>query len=149
MPAGTRGGTPFEEIAPSGGTLVGFDLYEGRFGANPTAAGIRPIYQCGKAYVHGGLFGTAKASPKRLLARPGFIVGGLKFRAGLMMDGMQVVFVRAERNGAVSNDRYESEWVGNQTGGGAFEVPVQGGWPVGICGATGPELKSLGLVWAP
>ncbi|MEO6808254.1 MAG: hypothetical protein ABI353_03990 [Isosphaeraceae bacterium] len=139
----------FREIAPEGGVLVGVRVgYVNAFGGSKVGA-VWPVYQIGSSYRKGARFGKETEPAVTVLARPGYAVGALNTRTGLLVDGFQVVFMKVKDGRLDPQDAYQSDWLGDAKGGGAGKVSGDGRLVVGLHGKTnGQEINALGLVVA-
>ena len=85
-------GQTFDDFAPKGGVLVGLNVIRGEeFSGN--VAGVEPIYQVGGRYRSSGVFGSVDGESQKLLAPPGYAVGGVEIRKGLVMDAIRLVYM--------------------------------------------------------
>jgi hypothetical protein len=130
--AGSEVGEPFSDAAPEGGLLVGLRLAKGKNWGGALQA-VEPVYQVGAGYQIGGRHGTPGGDEHQLVAKPGYAVGAINARAGLVLNAVQSVFYRVAGNRLDPADRYESDWVGCD-GGGSFELDPKGDPITGIFG---------------
>ncbi len=137
----------FHEIAPERGLLVGAQVgYINIFGGAKVGA-VRPIFQVGDAYVPGQHHGKDIPTPLEVVARPGYAVGAINTRTGLLLDAFQFVFMRFQDGKLDPSDSYASSWLGDPRGGGSGAASGAGKLIVGLHGRTnGREINSLGLV---
>ena len=137
----------FHEIAPEHGLLVGAQVgYINIFGGAEVGA-VRPIFQVGDAYVPGQHHGKDIPTPLEVVARPGYAVGAINTRTGLLLDAFQFVFMRFQDGKLDPSDSYASSWLGDPRGGGSGAASGAGKLIVGLHGRTnGREINSLGLV---
>jgi hypothetical protein len=142
--AGSESGTPFSDAAPDGGVLVGLRCAKGKNWGGALQA-VQPIYQVGVGYALGKRHGTEGGDEHDLLAKPGYAIGAINARAGLVLNAIQVVFYRHDGQQLDPADRYESEWVGSE-GGGPFQLDPKGKPIVEIFGTFHDDLVSLGVV---
>ena len=92
----------------------------------------------------GDLHGTAGGESKRLDAKPGYAVGTIIARGGVVIDGFQLIFMKVRGAVLDPTDSYLSEWLGG-TGGGLKRLEA-GGQPItGLYGAAGNEVNSIGI----
>ncbi|MFO0806341.1 MAG: hypothetical protein U0791_24825 [Gemmataceae bacterium] len=122
-----------EELAPSGGYLVGFHYTTA---ANKLPGVVQPIYMTPFGEAVGGSYGTAgkKDSARATVkAKPGYAIGGLSIRAGGTVEAVKPVFMRIVGKGLNKDDSYEGPMIGNTTqdltllgGDGAFIVGLHG-----------------------
>jgi hypothetical protein len=137
------GDVPFEDYAPAGAVLAGLhvSLGDGRRGSHVQA--VRPIYQLGKIYREGEWCGTPTGDEKRLLAKPGYVVGAVRVRAGLVIDAVGLTFVAVKDGQLQADDTYDSEWLGGD-GGAERPSPEPRAFIVGIVGGSRESLEGLG-----
>jgi hypothetical protein len=138
----------FRDQAPPGGVLIGFDVgLAEAFGVELVRA-IQPRYLTPQGEVKGRKFGTDFRKTVSVKAKPGYAVGGLNIKAGLVVNGFSVRFMRNKGDALDPADAYSSEWIGDQTGGNG-PIPLGGdGAPIiGIIGRRNArECNGLGLL---
>ena len=152
-PAETRtrivggGGRQFEDAAPEGGVLIGFEIGLGKWGPNDVIATFRPIFRNRQGTeVLGRQHGTPTGKTIRVKAKRGYAVAGLKTKAVAMVDGLSVIFMRQGAHGLNVNSSYESPWVGG-TGGMETTLGGDGALVIGIVGReTDKDCPALGLM---
>ena len=119
--AGGFNENPFRDLAPPGGVLVGMRVgYVNSFGGSKVGA-VRPIYQVGTKYVEGEENGNAGADQGEgtVVAKPGYVVAGINYRIGLLVDGIQLVFGKVKAGKVDLRDAYTSPWLGDAGSAGA------------------------------
>jgi hypothetical protein len=150
---------PFSEFPPDGGVLIGLECGVGNFGDVDTVYAFRPIYQTprGKTFFNDyGLFEDKNVGKRvektrvkktvRILAKPGYAVGGLTLRSGLNINGLQLVFMRIDGDRLDPTQSYTSPWVGDRTGGGEAALTGNGAPVVGVFGSQDANhASSLGF----
>ena len=141
--AGLEQGQAFSDRAPDGGVLVGLRCAKGSNWGGALQA-VQPIYQVGTGYALGLRHGRAGGDECQLLAKPGYAVGGVNARAGLVLNAVQLVFYRVAGQQLDPGDRYESAWVGSD-GGGLFQLDARGVPLTGLSGTWQDDLVSLTL----
>jgi hypothetical protein len=144
--AGNRSGNPFSDSAPTGGILVGVRVSLGKFGHLPIIQSLQPIYQVESRFVEGGRHGGSGGPTVRAMAKPGYAVGGVKLRAGLLLNGFELVFMRIDGQRLDADDAYKSDWLGTTTGGREYEVHSDGALVVGLHGTRDKNMRGLGLI---
>jgi hypothetical protein len=139
----------FREAAPPRGVLVGVRVgYIDAFGGSKVGA-VQPIFQAGDAYIDGRRFGKEIPLPVTVVAHPGYAVGAINTRTGLLLDAFQVIFMRFKEGRLDPTDFYTSEWLGDPRGGGPGTATGEGRFVVGIHGRSdGREINALGLLIA-
>jgi|GEM_PF-6908370 len=106
------GGDLVEDSAPEGGMLVGVEIYS-RAGFRRRHTGFRSIYQVGKSLSRGQLIGRESRDSTNLMAKPGFVVGGLKSEIFAdHIEGIQLIYYQWDGGNLLRGSRYESEVVG-------------------------------------
>ena len=132
-----------------GGVLVGMRVgYINAFGGAKVGA-VQPIFQVGDKYIEGNPFGKEIPLTVTVVARPGYAVGSINTRAGLLLDGFQIIFARYKSGLLDTKDSYKSDWIGDPRGGGSANVSGVGNIVVGIHGrSNGREINAIGLVVA-
>lgn len=141
--ANQANGRPFSDQAPEGGLLVGMRLAKGKNWGGALQA-VQPIYRVGTQDSPGARHGQAGGEEHELVAKPGYAVGAVHARAGLVMNAVQLVFYRIDGKRLNREDRYESTWIGCD-GGGPFDLDAQGDPIVRLFGTHQEDLISLGI----
>ena len=140
---GGENGVEAMDNGPKGGVLVGAILFKGKsFGGALKA--IQPIYQVADRYELGKLLGKPGGQPVLQLAKPGYAVGGVKIRNGLVLDALQFVFMKLNRTELDQKELYSSDWVGSQ-GGGPNQLSTEGRIASGLFVRHGEDLHGIGL----
>jgi hypothetical protein len=153
--------TEFTEVPRDGAVLVGFDLGIGKFMNIDVIYAVRAVYRAANGEIsvgEHGLFRTKDGSSKkeiktkvtrtvRLRARPGYAVSGITVRSGLLINGLSATFMRIDGTSLDPQQSYESEWVGDRTGGSEHSVRGDGDPVIGIFGnKEADHIMALGLV---
>jgi hypothetical protein len=142
-------GEDFREAAPKGGLLVGVRIGYANVLGGSKIGSIQPIFQAGGSYVEGTRKGAPAAGETTVVARPGYAVGGINVRSGLLVDAVQVVFMKYEDGRLDPSETYASAWLGDPRGGSPKSISGDGKIVVGIHGVTDQRaVNSLGLVVA-
>jgi len=150
----------YVDLPPQGGVLIGFDFGLGKFTKEDLIYAMRPIFLTSKGMIAGeeqGLFRDVQVGGRlfkskvertvRVLAKPGYAVGGIWMRTGLFFDGMAMRYMKI--NGRVLNprDAYDSDWVGNTKGGSPTTLSGGGAPILGVQGGKDEEhLLSMGVL---
>jgi hypothetical protein len=87
--------------------------------------------------------GTPGGDELQLLSKPGYAVGAIHARAGLVLNAVQLTFYRIDGTRLDPRDQYESPWIGSD-GGSSFDLDAKGDPIKGIFGTWGADLTSLG-----
>jgi hypothetical protein len=157
----------FRETPHGGALLVGFDVSLGKWVGNAEYVyGLEPLYLTSQGVVVStksyGVFPSnlppgprgRELKPKltrvvRVKAKPGYAVGGLTVRSGLLMDGLSVTFNRIKGQGLDREQSYDSDWVGSR-GGSEASLTTIGDAAVGVFGALRDyQLTAIGLITVP
>lgn len=150
-PAGGMGGTPFKEIFPEGGILVGFDVWQGAYGNAQVVCGLTPIYQTLSGRHRGKLSGNKTASMVTIEARDGYAVAGMRVTTEGVIDALQLQFQQidyAALNLTVMGP-YKSDSVGGKGRGNHISPVSSNSKPViGIFGSGAMCIDRIGLVYA-
>jgi hypothetical protein len=148
----------FSERPKKPGVLIGFEVGLGRFVNIEVIYALRPIYltpdgeRTGAAH---GLFpvdqgGSLRSQVSRTVkvkAKPGYAVGGLTARQGLLLNGMSLRFERIDGNRLDPRDSYSSDWIGDRTGGGEVSFATKGMLAIGIHGKDSDRsCNAIGLI---
>ena len=83
----------------------------------------------------------------RVVARPGYAVGAINTRTGLLLDAFQLVFMKLKNGRLDPDDSYMTNWLGDPRGGGPRDALGAGKLVIGIHGrSNGREINGLGLL---
>jgi len=139
----------FREVPKEGGVLVGVAVgYINAFGGAKVGM-IQPIFRAKSNVVNGRRHGRNILPSVRVIARPGYAVGGINTRTGLLLDAFQLVFMKLKNGQLDPADSYTSNWLGDPRGGSDGGATGDGNLIVGIHGrSNGREVNMLGLVVA-
>jgi hypothetical protein len=135
----------FQDIAPQGGWLVGLRATKGE-PWNGAIVALQPIYQVGNEYQLGQQCGSGKQAleHKQFLAKPGYAIGKIEARLGLIMNAVRIEFYRVEDAGLIPADSYATDWFGAE--GGGPQTFDGGGSPlVGLAGSFQPDGEIITL----
>lgn len=140
----------FREPAPAGGLLVGFHVGLTRFTNYAVIGSMRPIYRVGEKEELGQARGKkSELGTRKVVAKPGYAVGAISVRTGLGIDGFSVTFMKVKDDGKLDpKDAYESEWLGNKTGGSPGKLTGDGTPVVGLLGREARDaITAIGLMF--
>ncbi len=143
MYLGNNSGSEFVDRAPAGGILVGAILVQGTNWGGAVQA-IQPIYQVHDRYVRGHMCGRPGATEIQVLAQPGCAVAGLRLRAGLVLNAVQLAFAPLQETRLDTPQMYFSEWIGS-AGGNPREFSGEGRAVAGLFGKYEQDLHGLGV----
>ncbi len=145
-PAGGSGGRLFEEIPLDGALLVGLNLKVGKVAGNLVLRAVQGVYLSPQGIVDGEPHGDLGSEFIKLLAKPGYAVGGAKVRGGSFVDGLSLTFMRIHNDHLDPRDAYSSDWVGGQGGGAPVVISGDGRAVVGVFGGIGAAVDRFGLM---
>lgn len=143
---------PFQEV-PAAAVLIGFHytLRKGTSG-NDLIDVLQPIYLTREGEKLGQLYGRVAPGTQltTVKAGPGYAVGAMTLRTGLVIDGFSLTFMKLSRKGLQKDDSYKSENIGGK-GGIEHVIAGDGSLIVGILGRKNPKgwAGGLGLVLLP
>jgi len=138
----------FKDQAPETGLLIGFEIGLGQFANLDVVKAIRPIYRTDKKQALGKQHGTKPRKVIKVKAKDGYAVGSITVRSGLLVNGFSVTFMRVKDGKLDPDDAYESDWIGDRTGGSETTLKGNGTPVTGIVGkASNTECLGLGLVF--
>jgi hypothetical protein len=138
----------FKDQAPDGGLLVGFEIGLGKFINYSIIDSVRPIYRVGDREVLGEQRGTNRSRLVTVKAKPGYAVGAVLAKHGLMFGGMSVVFMRVADGRLDPADRYESDFVGLEQDKPLTKLGGDGTPVVGIVGKSNKkDMTGMGLLF--
>ncbi|HEY2909735.1 MAG TPA: hypothetical protein VGI99_05790, partial [Gemmataceae bacterium] len=145
-------GTPFDpkqqDGAPAGGLLVGLNVGVGKFAANQIVGTLQPIYRTGDRETTGATYGTdAPDGNAKVIAKPGYAIGAITVKAGLVVDGFSVTFMKIDGGRLNPNDAYESDWIGGMGGGGPEKIASRGEPVTGLLVRHKAQISGIGLVF--
>ncbi len=138
----------FKDASPENGLLVGFEV--GLTKNSNAVKSIRPVYRVDDKDSTGTQQGTDLDNVIKVIAKPGYAVGGITVKTGLGLDGMQVKFMKIGDGKLDPKDAYDSDWVGGKGGGGPVKIGGDGTLVNGLIGRTNANSKDvtgLGLVY--
>jgi hypothetical protein len=149
---GTGKTEEFEDAAPPGGWLVGFEVNVAKYKGVEVISSVRAMYATGASPSDGPRRGAPadKTNDRvfRVLAKPGYAVGAITGKAGAEVVGFSVTFMKVKGDKLDPKDAYESDWIG---GAGALPKVTVGGDGAPIVGyfgrtGTGQPVRSMGLL---
>ncbi len=142
-----KGEGQWQDVVQEGGYVVGFDAGKGGWFQFSVLGGFKPIFATARGNRDGERRG--KAGGNRVLAKDGYAVGGLMVRSGEVVNAAQVIFMRINPDGTTLNpqDFYVTDWLGGEGGGKPKEINTRGHLVVGVTGASGDVVDSIGLIF--
>jgi hypothetical protein len=132
---GGSGGAPFELVG-LGDPVVGFDYAVGQWAGKKALARLNPVFQRRN--------GPAST---RVVAKEGYVVGGLEVDAPEFVSAVRIVFVRLGSDQRPNPaDSYSSDWLGEPSGRPAQTIQSNGAKVIGVCGRRAAVVDAIGLV---
>lgn len=136
---GGPGGNPMQLVSPQGADVVGFTCQTSVWANRPIIQSITPLYDRSDAQ-----------RPSTVLARDGYVVGGILVDSDLYVHAVKVIFMRLDDGRIDPKDNYVSDWLGTPSSG---TLPKQlgghGEHVIGICGRKGLNMDAIGLILRP
>jgi hypothetical protein len=135
--AGGPEGFQFEHCDRGRKQVVGFRYRMGRWGSQAAVGDLAPLYDRNQ-------FAGVK---ERVVAREGYVVGGVQVVAGDLVNAVRVIFVREQTDGSFDkSDNYLSDWIGEPAGATPKALGDGQTRVIGVCGRRGAVLNAIGLV---
>jgi predicted Zn finger-like uncharacterized protein len=137
----------FVDAGPQGSVLVGLEVGLDKFTVEDVVYSVRPIYRANNEEEYGKQHGSRRARVVKVVARPGYAVGAISIRAGLLVDGLSVTFMKVKGTKLDPTDSYDSDWIGGTGGNGPTKLGGDGSAVVGIVGRENEkDATGLGLL---
>jgi S1-C subfamily serine protease len=139
----------FKDQAPDDGLLIGLEIGLDKWFNSDMPKALVPIYRTAKGEVKGKQYGTKIKNMVIVKAKEGYAVGAITAKAGLLVDGFSVTFMRVTAEGKLDpKDSYDSEWIGGKGGGRETKLGGDGTPVIGILGkaANNEDVTGLGLI---
>ena len=134
---GGTGGFPFEAASPGKQPVLGFRCAVGSWAGKRALAQLDPIFERT----------SAASRSQQVIAKEGYVVGGLEFDATDLVHAVRVVFVRQKADGSLDPaDRYTSDWLGTPSGNSPQTLSSGTARVTGIYGRKGAVIDAVGLV---
>ena len=142
-------GTLYRDTAPTGGLLVGFDLWYQPAFKDEIICAVRPIYRVGTKNVPGLIHGKGTPRSSQILAPTGYAVGAVTVKAALRVDQLAITFMRVDGDRLNPDDVRIPAVVGGSGGNRLKKLGGDGTPIIGILARTdrnSGELCALGLL---
>ena len=134
---GGKGGFPFKAASPEGKAVVGVRYGLGAWAGKRALSQLDPVYDRN----------ATRGSGTLLLAREGYVVGGLIVEGAELVEAVQIEFTRQKADGTLDPaDTYTSDWLGAPAGGASSKLSGGTRRVIGIQGRRGAVIDALGLV---
>jgi len=143
---GGRGGGAYRDCGGTDARLVGLQTTIINWSGHIIIRSVQPLYRVDGEIREGAVHGHQNRQRTRVLAKPGYAVGGLLVRTGHRVDGFAIVFMRVDQDRLDPADFYVGPWQGGHGGGGARLLGGAGLNIVGICGRRGADVDAIGLI---
>lgn len=136
----------FREVQPEGSVLIGFSISTNNHTRGIEAiCGLQPVYRRNGQEVYGKTYGSTLIRSQHLVAREGYAVAAIKYKIGLQLDCMQLVYQKIENNRLIEKDAYESVVAGTKDLTPNHTLSTNGLIPVGIHGFLKRDRSTFGL----
>lgn len=133
----------FRDEAPAEGWLVGMRIVRG-FDWGGAIRSLQPIYQVDNEYHMGKLCGSSDGEAQtEVLAKPGYAIGRIECRAGLVNNAVRLTFQRVKEHSLDIDDSYTTQWLGSE---GGSIMPAIGGRGEAIVGLSGSFQRNHDIV---
>jgi hypothetical protein len=138
---GAEKGNEFREVSSTHELAIGVQYAVGETNGKPTLTSIRLLYAK-----------PAKDKDTSIVAKDGYVVGGLKVGIGHYSNGQfpnafQVIFIREKDGKLDPSDSYPSDWTGTAPSASKQkQLAGNGERVIGICGRKGFAIRAIGLV---
>src|SRR5262249_2269216 len=125
----------YQDVPEDGSIMVGMEVSYAPFFTHHVIKSVQPIYQNrdGQRY-DGSVCGIPTGVGERIVAKPGYAIGGAAIRSGMGIDGMQLTFMEIGAEGLNPRKSYLSKWLGGYGGSDAKTFLNDGRPVVGIAG---------------
>jgi hypothetical protein len=145
---------PASELGRDGGLLVGFEFGLGKLNEAEVIYAVRPVYRTPirewSDSEYGAFTGrdTRVTKRRRVVARPGYAVGGLILGQGEYVTGASLIFMEVGATSLKLESTYTSDWVGDRQGGATETLTGKGAPVIGVFAARKDnQLRALGLFY--
>jgi|GEM_PF-5633445 len=142
----------YRDIGGDGSVLVGFEAGLARWFDREIPYAIRPVYRKGDLEQVGSPVGNMNANEVirqvRVVAKPGYAVGGMWIRTGAAMDRLRLLYMRIDSGRLDPDDSYKSEFIGSSEGGSEQYIDGRGRPVAGIFAVEERrQLRTFGLTY--
>jgi len=138
---GGHGGSEFVAIQPAAGSFIGFRYTTAQWLDKQIIGKVGPIFRSPPPAAHEG-----DPAPVTIMARDGYVVGGMVVDANDAIVAFKVIFVRYRDGRIDSADTYQSEWCGTPGDRATHQLAGHGETVIGVFGRQGRNLDAMGLV---
>jgi hypothetical protein len=137
----------YRDSPDKGGILIGFNVGMRKFLDKDVIGALQPIYLTRDGEITGEWIGPKPASATTVKAKSGYVVGGVKIRTGLGIDGFSLTFTKLDKDRLQVKETYQSDWIGLD-GGQQTTLGGHGYFFVGVYGHLNDQTNpcSLGLI---
>ncbi len=135
---GAPGGWKYE-FAKDAVPVLGFAYRFGSWDGHPCVGQIRPVFNDA----------PVTEFPERILAKPGYAVGGVKLEVSPYVAGIQVIFMKLDGKRLNPADTYASDWIraGKEKPESEASYLSEGKLVIGIHGNNGAIVNTMGLIF--
>jgi hypothetical protein len=138
---GGKGGGAVQLLSPNGSPVIGFRYALGRWANQGVLQRFEPVFE-------GSVEKPAlDKKTKTLLARNGYVVGGLLIDYDdTNVIAVRVIFLRKKADQLDPKDEYRSEWIGTPAGKHQKQLAGKGEVIIGTFGRQGMNRDAIGLI---
>lgn len=137
-------------LHPKGWPLVGFRFCTYPYRGDDIIKCLQPVFRDPQSETEeaGPLIGNLDAGciVHEVIAKPGYVIGGLKVRWGTRVHGMRIRFNRLDNGRLNLNESYESDWYGGKADMSGQEIGSDDSPIVGIHFAHNVDINCIALV---
>jgi|GEM_PF-929212 len=137
---GGAGGGKYRRASLAGEPVVGFHFALSTWQGKGIVKILEPLFKRPAG---------ATADNSTVVAREGYVVGGLEVDGEKYVDALRVIFVRRDGDRIDATDHYQSDWIGVATGRPLQQLGGHGEKVVGVYGHKGMNMDAIGLLFAP
>jgi hypothetical protein len=137
--AGGQGGFPFRSASPTSQPMIGLAWTSGSWAGQKVIGRLEPLFN----------HDVPRGIQASVIAREGYVVGGVSVEGDDFVRAIQIVFVRSSADGRLDpTDAYASDWIGHPAGKKVQAIDSRGTVVIGIQGRRAAILDAVGLVLA-
>jgi hypothetical protein len=138
------GGGPFVKAGNGTRPVIGLRLRMGSWDNHKMIGRVEPLYD--KPEDTPAADGNPFGRETLILAKDGYVVGGLWMNGPDGADALRVIFMKKTATGVDTKDAYVSPWFGQTIGPDRIKLGCTGQLIVGVYGRQGLNTDALGLV---
>jgi len=144
---GGKGGIDFQTVDPQRRLVIGFrarlGFWTGEMGREEVIGEFEPLFDRETDTTR---HPTNAQNPAPVVARDGYVVGGIQVAGESFVNAVRVIFVRETEGKLDKSDFYMSQWIGKPDSRKQKTLGTGTTRVVGICGRRAAVLDSVGLL---